>query len=266
MGKYFDDIHASKESQFNNTPCKIEDSPAIKELKAKIRTEPDNYDAYLELGDLLNFQLRYRESIDLYSKAIAINPLDVRGYRSRAPRYIATLQFEKAYKDFAFCEEKSGISLDTSYRIGHCLYFMKAYKAAEIRFISCIGLAENDFEMLAAINYWYIICRIKLGEVNISIPDLMPTHAQISHHAGYQNAVELFEGKLSIAALIENTNRYIEPMNKPIALYGLFNYYIYKGLFEESRQLLESIINDDVYWICFAYIGAWVDCMELNKK
>ena len=259
MEKYFDDVHASKESQFYNLPTNIENSPVVAELKSQISNSPHNYDLYLEIGKLLNFQLRYRESIEFYSKAVELNPEDIRGYRSRAPRYITTLQFNKAHANFLFCEEKSGTTLDTSYRIGLCYYFMRDYAKAKERFIACFELSKNDFEMMAAVNYWYILCCVKLGETDITIPDLIPKGIAIHHHAGYSNVVSLFKNELTIPALSENAKRYAEPMNAPIALYGLYNYYKYTKRFDEASELLKQIIADDTYWICFAYIGAWVD-------
>lgn len=254
--KYFADIHASKESQFFGGPAGVEDTPEIAGLREKIALSPEDCELYLELGGLLNFQLRFREAIEVYTRAIAIAPDEMRAYRQRAPRYITTLQFDRAYADFKRCEDMGGVTLDTSYRLGLCKYFMGEYEAAEDIFLVCAELAKDDAEMLAAVVYWRIMCRCKQGK---DIPPLPEFGGEISHHAGYRDAVGLFDGSVSAVELRANAALYEDGMNAPIALYGLANFYLHESNRAESERLIREIVGDDTYWMCFTYIAAWVE-------
>ena len=56
MGKYFADVHASHESQFQNLPHGLADTDEILACRAK----PQTYETLLELADALCWQLRFR--------------------------------------------------------------------------------------------------------------------------------------------------------------------------------------------------------------
>ena len=60
MGKYFADVHASHESQFQGLPHGLADTDEILACRAK----PQTYENILELADALCWQLRFREAID----------------------------------------------------------------------------------------------------------------------------------------------------------------------------------------------------------
>ena len=98
MGKYFADVHASHESQFRGLPHGLADTDEILACRAK----PQTYETLLELADALCWQLRFREAIDVLSRAAALEPERLDAYRRRGPKYLDTLQFEQALSDYSF--------------------------------------------------------------------------------------------------------------------------------------------------------------------
>lgn len=81
MGKYFADVHASHESQFQNLPHGLADTDEILACRAK----PQTYETLLELADALCWQLRFREAIDALTQAVKLEPERMEAYRKRAP-------------------------------------------------------------------------------------------------------------------------------------------------------------------------------------
>ena len=90
MGKYFADVHASHESQFQGLPHGLADTDEILACRAK----PQTYENILELADALCWQLRFWEAIDALTQAVKLEPERMEAYRKRGPKYLDTLQFE----------------------------------------------------------------------------------------------------------------------------------------------------------------------------
>ena len=68
----------------------------------------------LELADALCWQLRFREAIDALTQAVKLEPERMEAYRKRGPKYLDTLQFERALADYTRCEQADGMSIDVA--------------------------------------------------------------------------------------------------------------------------------------------------------
>ena len=49
-------------------------------------------------------------------------------YRKRGPKYLDTLQFERALADYTRCEQADGMSIESRYRIGMAHYLMRKFE------------------------------------------------------------------------------------------------------------------------------------------
>ena len=87
MGLFFADEHATPASQMGDGVCELMDTPEVSALK-----DTDTYEGLLALGKALCYQLRYREAVEVYTKAVEMRPRDIRAYRQRGARYISTLR------------------------------------------------------------------------------------------------------------------------------------------------------------------------------
>ena len=76
MGKFFADEHASAKSQFENLPHGLADTEQIKTQK-----NANTYEELLELAKRYCWQLRYREAIEAYSRAVELRPDDTESDR-----------------------------------------------------------------------------------------------------------------------------------------------------------------------------------------
>jgi tetratricopeptide (TPR) repeat protein len=269
--RYFAPVHASKESQFFGLPHNLEDPPELAELKERLAGDPDNCELILDLCGRYNDQLRYREAIELYDRAVALRPEDPEIRRQRAPRFLNTLQFEKAEADFAFCEAARPGTLDIAYRRGLCCYMMGRRSDAGDWFARAreYALAGNDPEMEAAALYWQILAvartRGKFGSwLNFDFA------RNIDHHWAYRDTIRLFcaafgPGGILEGGLKEEPLGTIEPgpaktgsvlsagrKTLPEAAAGLFRPPVPTD--DEEQIMGGTIINYGVY--CFyRYLG-----------
>ena len=109
MAEFFDDIHSTYDYELggleerNGVSLTVKDSPAVMDAR---RNAKDTI-SYIQLGKALARQLRYREAIIAYTKAIELSSADISGcydaHRLRGGRYLTTLSLEKADEDLAWC-------------------------------------------------------------------------------------------------------------------------------------------------------------------
>lgn len=258
MGKYFDDVHAGWESQLADNPCMIEDTKKITELR---KTAQDG-ESFLALGDALCGQLRYREAIEVYSKAIVVMPDDIRAYRSRAGRYLATLQTEKAEKDFYRCREMGGDPLDMSYRLGICCYLSGRYEEAFSLFEQTYPLCDD--EMGIAVLYWHTLSNYQIG-TEPSLISKWQNNMAVGHHTAYEKAVRVFCGVETAEDLLLELEREKDDMEFVIALYGACIWMRWNGREVEYDKRMKSLLQRDGFWPCFAYLAAWNEFKQYSQ-
>lgn len=250
MGKYFDDIHAGWDSQLADKPCMIEDTKEITELRKTAR----DGEGFLALGDALGGQLRYREAIEAYTKAIAVIPNDIRAYRSRAGRYLATLQAEKAEKDFVRCREMGGDPLDMSYRLGICCYLSGRYEESISLFEQTYPLCDD--EMGIAVLYWHTLSNYQIG-TEPSLVSKWQKNMAVGHHTAYEKAVRVFCGVETAESLLLELECETDDMEFVIAIYGICIWLRRNGRGEECLAQMKCLLLRDGFWPCFAYLAAW---------
>lgn len=251
MGEFFSDIHAMPDSQIDSAVCTVEDTPEIAALRGR-----EDYEGLLKLADALCYQLRYREAIPVYTKAIALQPDNRLGYRLRAPRYINTLQPGLALGDFLTCRQLGGDVMDLSYRMGLCLFLMGKYAWAMEEFSN--AYAHSDEEMQIAEIYWHTLCAWRSGEQETMLAKYRAGMA-VGHHFSYERVMALAAGQCSRAefeALLEKENSDLE---YSILAFGYGEYLYKNGDWEEAKALQSALLRRDGFWISYAYLAALND-------
>ena len=193
MGKYFADVHASHESQLQNLPHGLADTDEILACRAK----PQTYENILELADALCWQLRFREAIDALTQAIALEPARMEAYRKRGPKYLDTLQFERALADYTHCEQADGMSIESRYRIGMAQYMLQNYDAATAAFAGSLAIAPQDDDMYIADVYWLVLSQLraeKADEAQKTLKQHYRPDMYVGHHTAYEKAMRVAAG------------------------------------------------------------------------
>jgi tetratricopeptide (TPR) repeat protein len=255
MGNYFSDIHADRESQFRNLPHGIPDTEEIIRLRGELQSRED-YEQYIALGNLLGFQLRQRDAIGAYTGAIGLDPRRYEGYRARAPKYLNTLQFEKAAGDYETCLRMKD-SPDVIYRLGITEYIRGCYAPALSYLSRSLSLEDTD-EMRIAALYWYILAAHRCGERERCVPlyKNYNTAMDVGHHRAYKKAVELFLGLIPRDTYIKALEHEADDMDFCILAYGAC---VHGEGTDAPKTLYPRLLERDGFWPCFAYIAAYAD-------
>jgi tetratricopeptide (TPR) repeat protein len=212
----------------------------------------------MKLAECLSFQLRYRESISLYDRALAILPDSIDALQARAARHFKTLQTEKALADYAHCEKISPDDREILYRSGITLYAAGKNVEAEHRFSRCFELYADDPEMLVAAAYWLALTesRTKSGEGLWKTFDFA---LETPHHTGYRDALRVLLGLDDAGETHEKWSKHEDKLNASIVLYALTVHFRSTGDKTREGKMYTELMTTDEYWAGIAYVAAFTE-------
>ena len=257
MGKYFADVHAPHKSQFQNLPHGLADTDEILACRAK----PQTYETLLELADALCWQLRFREAIDALTQAVKLEPERMEAYRKRGPKYLDTLQFERALADYTRCEQADGVSIESRYRIGMAQYMLQNYDAATAAFAGSLAIAPQDDDMYIADVYWLVLsqlCAEKADEAQKTLQQHYRPDMYVGHHTAYEKAMRAAAGYASMDILAE-LDAEPDDLQYAMTAYGLCVLLQAHDEKEKADALREKLLKRDGFWFCFSYLAAYHD-------
>ena len=261
MGKYFADVHASHESQFQNLPHGLADTDEILTCRAK----PQTYENLLELADALCWQLRFREAIDALTQAVKLEPERMEAYRKRGPKYLDTLQFERALTDYTRCEQADGVSVMSRYRIGMAHYLMGKYGDAICAFADSLAIAPQDDDMYIADVYWLVLSQLRAGKADAAQKILRQHYRPdmyVGHHTAYEKAMRAAAGYAQSEDILQALDAEPDDLQYAMTAYGLCVLLESAGEQEKANALREKLLARDGFWFCFSFLAAWRDAAE----
>ena len=258
MGKYFADVHASYKSQFENLPHGLFDTDEILACRAK----PQTYETLLELADALCWQLRFREAIDALTQAVKLEPERMEAYRKRGPKYLDTLQFERALADYTRCEQADGVSVESRYRVGMAQYMLQNYDAATAAFAGSLAIAPQDDDMYIADVYWLVLSQLRAGQADEAQKTLQQHYRPdmyVGHHTAYEKAMRVAAGFASMEDMLAELDAEPDDLQFAMTAYGLCVLLETHGEAEKADALREKLLKHDGFWFCFSFLAAYND-------
>ena len=261
MGKYFADVHASHESQFQNLPHGLADTDEILACRAK----PQTYETLLELADALCWQLRFREAIDALTQAAALEPERMEAYRKRGPKYLDTLQFEQALADYTRCEQADGVSVMSRYRVGMAQYMLQNYDAATAAFAGSLAIAPQDDDMYIAALYWLVLSQLRAGKPDEAQKTLQQQYRPdmyVGHHTAYEKAMRVAAGFASMEDMLAELDAEEDDLQFAMTAYGLCVLLEAHGETGKAAALQKKLLARSGFWFCFSFLAAWHDAAE----
>ena len=253
MKRYFCDIHSSYINELGGESLIIEDSEDV----ISTRVNAHDAESFVLYGKALAKQLRYRDAIAAYSKALEFDSNSYDAHRLRGGRYLTTLDLDNAFKDLEWCLNAKGENTDVLYVLGLTAFYSEKYNLAREYFERAI--LYSDDEMGVAIIYWHTIASLREKEEATLLNDKYHMGMDIGHHTAYDKALSLFKGYLSmdsVESMLEDEDNDLE---YSMIEYGIANYYQAKGDMGKAKKALDNVLSRDGFWPSFAFIGAWND-------
>ncbi len=242
---------------------------------------PDSADAAIRLGRRLASLGRYREAIDVYTRAIARNPRDARLYRHRGHRYITVRELDKAIADLTRAaalvagrpdEPEPGsdasrpptATLQSSvlYHLGLAHYLKGDLAAAEKAYRRCLERARGSDDRLVSATDWLYMTLRRLGRAEEAGRLLAPIHAGLSvtEDRTYLNRLLMYEGVLTPEDLLRAGG---DPLTRETYGYAVGNWHLYNGRKDEARAVFERIVAGP-QWPAFGHVAAEADLARMK--
>lgn len=253
--------------------------------RAEAEARPDDVDAQIWLGRRTAYLGRYREAIDVYSRALARHPDEPRLLRHRGHRYISIRRFDLAVAELEKAArliagkpdevEPDGLpnarnipvsTLQTNiwYHLGLAYYYVGDLDNALRAFRECLQVSKNADMQVATTHWLYMILR-RLGRVGEANQLLVPirTDMDVIENRAYHWLVLMYKGEIPPDSLLSLAGQ--EGLDPATLGYGVGNWHLYNGRREEAVKAFRQVLAGD-QWSAFGYIAAEADLKRLGES
>ena len=271
-------------------PIPADQGPELVEQLNKARTRiasaPLDINAHLVVARRTADLGRLRESVDLYTKAGELNPMDARINRYRGEILMQLREFEHAQHDFQeaagklvgkptqvefLAVDEGGLLGSTLqfniYRLLGLTYYLKGdFTRARITLLEAAKAATNGDDVVAA-GLWLFFSSRRLGALEESrsfLKELTDSAAVSTRHAELDLLIAFRDG-VSSDSLHLDLKRPFEIERDALTAYGLGFALIQLGRIDEAELVFEHIrrYRD---WSSFAVLAAEAELARIRKK
>jgi tetratricopeptide (TPR) repeat protein len=248
-----------------------------REAEEALQAAPEDVDALIWMGRRTAYLGRYRESIDIYTRALTLHPDDARLYRHRGHRYLSVREPEHAILDFERAAElteglpdevepdglpnamntpTSTLQFNIFYHLALAHYVQGHLEEALDAQRSCLEASAHP-DSVVATSYWMYMTLRRLGmddeaqEVLDGITDDM----EIIESSGYLDLLLLFKGERTLEDLVGPSGD-AATLQSTTRAYGLGVWHLLNGRTAEAHDMWEGILMGRNQWSAFGYLSA----------
>ncbi|MDX1503953.1 MAG: tetratricopeptide repeat protein [Thermoanaerobaculia bacterium] len=246
---------------------------ARRELEAR----PDDPEAAIWVGRRTAYLGRYREAIEIYSRALERHPDESRLLRHRGHRWITVRELVRATADLERAAElESGrtdrvepdglpneLGIPTStlhsniwYHLGLARYLRGDFEGALAAYRAC-RQAATTADMRVAADYWLYLTLRRLGhqEEAAELLSRVTPELEIIENHDYHRLLLSYRRLYDAHRLWEDASA--EPASVAYATvgYGLGAWHLAEGRPEKAREWFERVVASPT-WAAFGYLAA----------
>lgn len=236
------------------------------------------------LGRRTAYLWRFREAIEIYTRAIERFPNDPRLYRHRGHRYITVRELDNAIADFEKAASlvkgkkdeiepdgapnshnipRSTLQSNIFYHLGLACYLKGDFQKALEAYRSGLVVARVNDDMLCAMSDWtYMTCR-RLGKPSDAAEVLAPIKdsMDILEDTAYHRRLLMYKGKISPSELLPDSN--LTDLDLATYGYAMGNWSLVNGDTAKAVELFRQTLAGPL-WSAFGYIAAEAELKRLN--
>ena len=245
----------------------------------RLESNPKDLDVLIWAGRRTAYLGKYQQSLDYFSKAIALHPGAAAPFRHRGHRYITLRCFDKAIYDFERAValtnglpdevEPDGMpneqNIPTStlqsniwYHLGLAHYLKGDFERAVESYKACLAVSRNPDMYMATAN-WYYLALLRVGKKEAAEDFLAGLDLQVTliENQVYLRLLQLHrQGKVPEDPMIFLQRE--AGLEGVTYAYGLGAFLLIKGEKEKARQVFQHILQLQ-QWGAFGYIAAEIE-------
>jgi dipeptidyl aminopeptidase/acylaminoacyl peptidase len=255
---------------------------ALTKATADFVKRPDSADAAIALGRSNASLGRFREAIDIYTRALARNPTDARLYRYRGHRYITVRELDKAIADLTKASRlvagkadvpepeasvpggppTSTVQFAIWYHLGLARYLKGDFAAAVAAYRECLKASQGSDDRLVAATDWLYMALRRAGrgeEAARALEGIRPVMKVVQNHA-YLNRLLMYKGLLAPDDLLRAGGN---DLDAPTLGYAVGNWYLYNGQREKAKEVFAGTVKGPC-WPAFGFVASEAELVRMR--
>jgi tetratricopeptide (TPR) repeat protein len=247
--------------------------------RADFERDPSSADSATWLGRRLAYLGRFRDAIDVYTKAIALHPNEPRLYRHRGHRYITIRQFDLAVADLTKASQlvagkpdeiepdgapnargipRSTLQSNIWYHLGLGHYLNGRFDQALAAYREGMKVSRVNDDMLVATSDWLYMTlrRMKRDDEARAVLEPIKEQMDIIENGAYHARLLMYKG-LRTAESVLNLNT-ADDIQIATQGYGVGNWYLVNGDREKAKEVFDRVLAGRA-WTAFGFIAAEAD-------
>ncbi len=252
---------------------RLQQEEFLTQARADLEANPDVPEAFIWVGRRTAYLGRYREAIEIYTRALEKHPDDARLYRHRGHRYISVRELDLAVADLERAAEllagrEPAVEPDglpnarnqptgtthssVWYHLGLAYYLKGDFEPALAAYRECERFSGNP-DMLVATTHWLYMTLRRLGRDDEAAAVLEPISAgmDIIENHEYHELLLMYRGEKTAEELLGAE----ESLAAATLGYGVGNWHLYNGESERAFEIFRAVVTGD-NWPAFGYIAA----------
>ena len=256
---------ASAQTVQYRSPANVEyrsqpDTGPIARAQAALTADPKNVQRFIDLGVAQSGARQFREAIETFTRAMAIEPNNAMLYRWRGHRYLSVRELDKAQADLT-----KGLKLDsTNYGI---LYHLGIVRFARGDFAGAAQLFARaqphapDAGELAGSTDWLWMSLMRAGRKADAEAMLARRPDSLPVDNAYTRRLKLYRGEIGPDAVITPADT--ADVQAATLAYGLGNWYLVRGDTARAKTYFERSVKSGG-WPGFGFIMSEVELRRLK--
>lgn len=259
-----------------------EQEALLDSARAELEAHPEDPLAHIWVGRRTAYLGRYREAIQIYTRALESFPDEPRLYRHRGHRYITVRRFDDAVADLeraaqllegrepqvepdglpnALNQPTGTTHSSVYYHLGLAHYLQGDFERALDAYRECLKYSNNP-DMLVATSHWLYMTLRRLGRDDEAAAILQPISAdmEIIENGDYHRLLLMYRGELTPEELLGAD----ESLAAATLGYGVANYRFYNGDRERGVEGFRAVVSGDS-WAAFGFIAAEAELARLGE-
>lgn len=249
----------------------------LAEARASFLNAPTDPDSIIWYARRLGYLGKFRESIEVYSRGIALHPDNPWFYRHRGHRYISVRELDRAIEDLERAAtlvqgqpdivEPDGqpnaqntpigtLHSNIKYHLALAYYLKGEYGKAVDIYRDELREAKNDDRRVSTGHWLYMSLR-RMGMEQEAATMLEPFTPEMNviENGTYHRLMLMYKGLLPPDSVLATDSTGQMSVTDATAAYGIGNWHLYNGRRDQATSIFQRIMAGG-QWGAFGYIAA----------
>lgn len=236
------------------------DTGPVARAERALAADPRNVERFIDLGVAQSGARQFREAIQTFTRALAIEPNNPVLYRWRGHRYLSVRELDRARRDFDRGNQLDSAIYGIWYHLGIVRYVEGDFAGAAEAFKRAQPIAPDAGELAGSTDWlWMSLSRAGRAAEAKAMLDRRPDSLEVSNT--YVRRLMLYRGEIGPDEVI--TPGDTTDVAVATASYGIGNWYLVRGDTARARSWFERSVQSGG-WPGFGFIASEAELRRLG--